>query len=53
MKDFTSWKQFSMDDLKLKKNWARGRCAVRELIGHTKRSVNFVQVWHTVGICYS
>ena len=40
MRDGTSWKQLFLDDLKLKKNWARGRYVVRELTGHTRRCLN-------------
>ena len=39
MKHWFSWKQFYLDDLRLKKNWMKGRCAAKDLEGHKKKCV--------------
>lgn len=46
MKFFSSWKQFYLDDLRLKKNWTKGRYLEKNLVGHRRK-------WGTwfFGIC--
>ena len=40
MKSFVSWKQYFLDDLRLKRNWVKGKRVSNSLVGHTKRSVD-------------
>ena len=38
IKFFSSWKQYYLDDLRLKRNWTKGRCLAKDLVGHTRKS---------------
>ena len=37
LRNFLSWKELFIDDLRLKRNWRRGRCVTNILQGHTKK----------------
>lgn len=40
MNEFPSWKKLCLEDLKLKKNWIKGKYIVRQLIGHQNKCVS-------------